>query len=210
MSGSAPGVIAQQAAAMTRNFDVKDEIEVKDDLDNKPDPDAIIAKYGFVAEEIYRAAVKASANETEAVESGHFNFFNFVTISPEGVSSWVSKPEFNNTPQRFGNYAKSLIGLYDTFLPRSADLHEKLRVDILMSLSDYEFRVNFLTETENTAAGFAYFLSQALTNRRDSEIDLRRSYIYSRSRIEVDGARVVIVTRLPRASLDPLLAENAI
>ncbi|MEO7539318.1 MAG: hypothetical protein ABIV21_04785 [Pyrinomonadaceae bacterium] len=35
LAGAAPQVLAQ--AAMTRQFDVKDEIEVRDDLDNKPD-----------------------------------------------------------------------------------------------------------------------------------------------------------------------------
>lgn len=39
LAGATPHVLAQ--AAMTRQFDVQDEIEVKDDLDNKPDPSAI-------------------------------------------------------------------------------------------------------------------------------------------------------------------------
>jgi hypothetical protein len=39
LAGATPQVLAQ--AAMTRQFDVKDEIEVKDDLDNKPDRAAV-------------------------------------------------------------------------------------------------------------------------------------------------------------------------
>ena len=35
LAGATPQVLAQ--AAMTRQFDVKDEVEFKDDLDNKPD-----------------------------------------------------------------------------------------------------------------------------------------------------------------------------
>jgi hypothetical protein len=37
MVGSTPGVIAQQGA-MTRNFEISDEIEERDDLDTQPDP----------------------------------------------------------------------------------------------------------------------------------------------------------------------------
>jgi hypothetical protein len=40
VAGAAPGVVAQQAAAMTRNFELSEEVEVKDDLDNKPDDQA--------------------------------------------------------------------------------------------------------------------------------------------------------------------------
>ena len=39
LAGATPQVLAQ--AAMTRQFDVKDEIEFKDDLDNKPDSSLI-------------------------------------------------------------------------------------------------------------------------------------------------------------------------
>ena len=37
MAGSAPGVVAQQAGAMTRNFELSEEVEAKDDLDLKPE-----------------------------------------------------------------------------------------------------------------------------------------------------------------------------
>lgn len=37
MAGGTPGVAAQQGA-MTRNFEISDEIEVRDDLDTIPDP----------------------------------------------------------------------------------------------------------------------------------------------------------------------------
>lgn len=39
LAGATPQVMAVQRGAMTRNFDISDEIEFKDDLDNKPDDD---------------------------------------------------------------------------------------------------------------------------------------------------------------------------
>ncbi len=39
VGGATPSVLAQ--AALTRNFDVQEEIEVRDDLDNKPDDEEI-------------------------------------------------------------------------------------------------------------------------------------------------------------------------
>ncbi len=37
MAGATPGIVAQQSAAMTRNFELSEEVEVKDDLDLDPD-----------------------------------------------------------------------------------------------------------------------------------------------------------------------------
>lgn len=37
MAGSSPGIIAQQSAAMTRNFELSEEFEVRDELDRDPE-----------------------------------------------------------------------------------------------------------------------------------------------------------------------------
>jgi hypothetical protein len=209
MAGASPTVIAQQSAAMARSFDVKDEIEVKDDLDNKPDADAVIGQFALGVENIYRAVVEASVNNLVEVENGHYDFFNFITVFPKGGASFVSKGEFNHITRCYGNYTKPLINLYDAFLPRSEEAHEQLRVDFQISQSDFEFCVNLFTESEEIAEELGAFLSSALLSRKEIELDLRRSYIYSRTKIDVERDRLMVVTHLPRADLDPLLAMDA-
>ena len=43
MAGGTPGVIAQQAA-LTRNFELSEEFEVRDDLDRDPDGDIVVTE----------------------------------------------------------------------------------------------------------------------------------------------------------------------
>lgn len=44
VAGSAPGVVAQQSGAMTRNFELSEEVEVKNDLDLDPESGSEIAE----------------------------------------------------------------------------------------------------------------------------------------------------------------------
>jgi hypothetical protein len=59
LAGATPQVLAQ--AAMTRQFDIKDEIEFKDDLDNKPDQ-ALIDELDDTAEQTKRLVSRCIDN----------------------------------------------------------------------------------------------------------------------------------------------------
>jgi hypothetical protein len=208
VGGAAPQVLAHSAT--TRVFEITDEIEVKDDLDNKPDADAVVEQFAKSLEDIYLAAAEISSENPEGVASSQYDFHNFVTVFRNGGSRFVSNPEFNGGLRTFsGRYSRALRDLYDVFLPRSEDFHEKLRIDFRLTSSDLEFRANFVAAGEAVAEEIGSSLVRALQSRKERELEVRRTLIYSETKIDVDGDHVLVVTRLPRAGLDALLAKDA-
>ena len=208
VGGAAPQVLAHSAT--TRNFEITDEIEVKDDLDNKPDADAVIEQFAKSLEDIYRIAAEISAENVEGVERSQYDFNNFVTVFRNGGARFVSKSGINGGGGIFsGRYSTSLKDLYDVFHPRSEDFHEKLRIDLRLTSSDLEFRANFVAGSDTVAGDIGDALSRALQSRKERELEVRRTLIYSETKIDVDGDHVLVVTRLPRAGLDALLAKDA-
>jgi hypothetical protein len=208
VGGAAPQVLAHSAT--TRTFEITDEIEVKDDLDNKPDADAVLEQFAESLEDIYRVAAEISAEDVEGLEKSHYDFNNFVTVFRDGGSRFVSRPEFNGGERTFsGRYSSAIRDLYDAFLPRSEDFHERLRIDFRLTSSDLEFRANFVAGSDTLAGDIGDALSRALQSRKERELEVRRTLIYSETKIDVDGDRVLVVTRLPRAGLDALLAKDA-
>ena len=206
--GAAPQVLAHSAT--TRNFEITDEIEATDRLDDKPDADAVTEQFAISLEEIYRVAAEISAENPQGVENGQYDFHYFVTVYPNGGYFLLSKPEFNTGLRtKSGRYGTPLSKLYDAFLPRTREKHEKLRIDFALTPTGLEFRANLFVENEGAARDISASLSHALTTRKEREIDARKALLYGDTKISFDRNQVTIVTRLPRASLDPLLAKDA-
>lgn len=207
VGGSAPQVFAH--GALTRNFEISDEIEVKDDLDKKPDGDEALEQYASTFVDIYQAALEISADRPFGVANGEFDFHQFITVNNRG-GGWAFSPAmFNNGPRTFsGRYTKPLHRLYDAFLPRADQKHENFRVDLELTQSDVTFRTLVFSDQ----SGFSHPASryvECLTSRKARELSVLRSLIYSSTHIDTRPDHVAIVTRLPRASIDPLLAANA-
>jgi hypothetical protein len=208
VGGAAPQVFAHSAT--TRAFEITDEIEVKDDLDNKPDAEESLVQFASSLEEIYRVAAEISRDNPEGVDKNQYNFNFFVTYRPKGGSNYLSKPEFNTGPRTHsGRYSTPLRNLYDTFLERSEVQHERFRVDFELTQPDIAFKANLFADSDQIAKEQGRLFAESLVRLKDREIEIRKSLIYSETRVEVHKNQVTIVTRLPRAALDPLLANNA-
>lgn len=76
--GATPQILAQ--AAMTRQFDVKDEIEVKDDLDKKPDDVAADPNDAVISEIDHKVARSV---ESFLAKFGSFDSINMLCALPE-------------------------------------------------------------------------------------------------------------------------------
>lgn len=208
VGGAAPLTFAHSAT--TRNFEITDEIEVKDDLDTKPDAEEALAQFAASIEEIYRVAAEISRDNPEGVEKSQYNFNFFVSLRPSGSFTCVSKPEFNTEPRTHsGRYSTPLRYLYDAFLLRSDEQHEKFRVDFEITQNDLAFKANLFADSDEIAKAQGHAFAESLVRLRDREIEIRKTLIYSETHIEVHKNQVTIVTRLPRAALDPLLAKDA-
>lgn len=208
VGGAAPQAFAHSAT--TRAFEITDEIEVKDDLDNKPDAEEALAQFAASLEDIYRIAAEISRNNPDGVGKSQYNFNFFVSVRPKGGSTFVSKPEFNTGPRTHsGRHSTPLQNLYDAFLLRSEEHHEKFRVDFELTQTDLGFKANLFADSDEIAKEQGRAFAESLVRLKDRQIEIRKTLIYSETRIEVNKNQVTIVTRLPRAALDPLLAKNA-
>jgi hypothetical protein len=212
--GATPQVLAQ--AAMARQFNVKDEIEVKDDLDKKPDG----CDLGQLRENV-------TDNETT------FLWFNRRSISeytwliksvldayPDEVDgidvSWQSVGEFR--PSR-----KVTVSLAYPFGFLDEESSRELNSDVLYvgnGLPGKSFSFSLLRNAfgndfrfESKQIPYDAPLVRALYA---SALDLQKcedwshdDVILRNTQLVVEGDHLVIITRLPRGSLDALLASDA-
>lgn len=225
LAGATPQAIAQQRAAMTRNFDIRDEIEFKDDLDNKPDDDrsSLDDSVGVYLQDVEQLiAALGSLNK-----KGLFD----TASSPFDVAQTVFLPcePFNKagsyTPQKFENLNASVKPYLERFSKQltygyslgdcvaTPIYHDKQAV-----ASDFNFRldkkafsiaITIKKASPHSASELAAAVPATLRSFREkTEAAVRQKLIDSTS-VRANADQVFIVTRLPRASIDSLIAMYA-
>jgi hypothetical protein len=225
LAGAAPQVIAGQRAAMTRNFDIRDEIEFKDDLDNKPDDDrsSLNESVSVYLEDVEGLiAALGSLNK-----KGLFN----TASSPFDIAQTVYLPcepanvQGSYTPQRFENVnesAKPYLERFSKQLTYGYSLGDCVSTPVYRDkqavASDFDFKldkssfsiaITIKRATPQSAAWLAAALPDTFkTYREKTEAAVRQKIIDSTS-VRANADQVFIVTRLPRASIDSLIAMYA-
>lgn len=196
-------------AATTRNFEISEEIEFRDDLDKKPDDETSLTQFASCFEELLKAAADWSAvNEGLSDELLSFNYF--VSVKPTGAARYISPAEYNNRRSvNLGNFNEPLERLHDAFLPRETDWHEKLFVQLGMGLEETSFKATLLTRDPDEAAASADSYTKALDRRIALETSSARLTVLNSMHVTAEGDRVIIVSRLPRAGLEALPVSHA-
>lgn len=186
--GAAPTVLAQ--AALTRDFDIRNEIVFEDDLDKKPDdeifselknsPDRSDKK--FI--EQYAETILALLETDYAAEQSSGYEIEFKASYPS-----LADGEFFN-------------GFFPT-----------LRRDLVPDSFDYtldkdklfgKFNLKSRFKTDVSPAGYSFV--SGLDSRRRESIGKPETAISKHTRTTFENNQFFIVTRLPRASIDDLLA----
>jgi len=218
VGGAAPQTFAHSAT--TRNFELVDEIEVKDDLDTNPDSCNELFEvarsrssgYGGRIEALdeYAAIVWELYASLRSFESYSFD----ATTQPANDSGALVLSNFSGKPVLFARGGRSGI---DSQLYRLLGLVPKAGW------------------TKETGVGFEFetgknsIWSTSLFNRID-EVDAHRLFASLRASLDLwrcrptsqaaeqilkntdirqSDSKVIVTTHLPRAGLDPLLAINA-
>jgi len=199
-------------AALTRNFDVQNEIEVKNDLDNEPENEEIenLSKDDFPAlfaqflSEI-REKVKSGKislplqtdfNVTESFEKSEFG-------GGGGGGSSVSNRDLDN-------FIQSAIN--QKFLPKAFDLADaegkskSLKISLEANSADLSLKISF---GKSNAKQFAEFLNREFTSSAIKVEDALTKQIYENTSVMSENNQVFIVIRLPRGTLDALLTDSA-
>ena len=208
--GAVPSVLAQ--AALTRDFDIKQEIVLEDDLDKKPDEDL----FGESLVELVKTLEELSKNK-----KFDWDAKSELTIEDLGFSKIDDSPSYMggglNVPKAIPVFDKASESIGRKLLRKKADFglgdfysDWPERIDFKYSIEnknfDIETRINLKSDAAAHSFGelIASYLSQTASLSKESGVKI----IAENTKSKVDGTKVLLVTHLPRASIDALLAEK--
>lgn len=211
LAGATPQAVAQQRAAMTRNFDISDEIEFKDDLDDTPDKGLAVDKFTDALIDLYRVMSDAAKKDPDAVDKGRFDFTQFLTVFPNGGSRSVFPGELNSSGPHIhlGRSSAPIVGIYDAFLSRPKEADKNCKLDLKLTQTDFTLGVSVTKSSTEIAGYFSAFYRDSVASKKQVSTSTLRSLVYDGTEISANGNQITIVTHLPRASIDDLLATNA-
>lgn len=179
--GATPQVLSQ--AALTRQFDVLSEIEFKDDLDNKPDdePCALLkAQTGAPTDQFFEQYAQYVLSLLKASYAGGGQDID-IRGSLLDSSFPVPRQEFS---EGFADFKIDRDSFFGNFHFKS-----KLKSQNLAPIA---------------AAYRADLELQRCASKNKSE-----KTVLDNTEISFENDQIFVVTRLARASIDPLLARNA-
>lgn len=223
LAGATPQVLA--SAAMTRQFDVKDDIEVKDDLDTKPDDERspVAASIQIYLEDVeyFLASLARIKNQ------GKFDAASdkFSAAQNDLLPCAANNRAGRYTPIRFVSTAESLTQSMEYFsrgMGYGYSLGDCLTSNEFGSLSAVDSRFSFSFDGRDFSVKIAVRKQspqRALELLLEMESTLRlfstrennavRQSIIERTSFRVENDQVFVITSLPRGSLDSLLATHA-
>ncbi len=236
MAGSAPGVIAQQAGAMTKNFNVKDEIEVKEKLDDDP-PDCSEAA-SEKAKHLLNLGVLSSGiidllSDLKQLESlgkvkwtDSFDFEFNRKVSEGGRVSTTSEVHsvYNHNRWTYLAVEDSISSIVELFCPwaggcglynydpefaaNASNTDIRVRFDVQKT---FTVEIELLQPDAKQANALAAIFSEAFNVGACSDVysSPTKQIVYQNSIAKPETGRVMVVTRLPRAGLEALLSKDA-
>lgn len=222
LAGATPGVLAQQAA-LTKEFNIKDEIERKDDLDKKPDDcEKLAAKAKeklrrFSIDEktffAYSTAFTELTTSLTQLKTSPFSLrgYTYGDVGlPSGVSFWGGggKPALVSGKVR-RKLDGNILALARLFPAANIDGKEGFQFELSFDDNGL-FTTAKVLRNNNVEAHQAFIAYDSLTDlwrcTPKNAVDI---LISKNTEITWENNQVIIVTRLPRGSLDTLLATNA-
>ena len=223
VGGASPQVFAH--GALTRNFELLDEIETKDDLEKKPDGETATLSLSI---KTYLEDVEYFLGSLQKLgESGKFDLLK----DEFEVTQTTSLPCV--AANKIGSYTANTFNLKNDSLRPSLERFSKLLTDgyslgdclptprfagqdatnskFTVKLSDSALSVN--VSVQKASPEIAKKLSGDLVTTfqrfTPSSGELARRKIFENTSFRSKSDQVLVITRLPRAALDPLLATRA-
>lgn len=223
VGGTAPQVLAH--SAMTRNFEIQDEIEIKDDLDNKPDDERTpltVSLEDYLQDVDYYLAGLRDLNDSGKFVAAHDVFavsrstlLPFVpanTIDGHTASSFnTASGSLRPTLKSFGRRATHSCSLADSFSASRFSAKEAAASNFELKFDRNELTDNILVSEScgETAKAFTRDLDGTGKIIRTHSQSITVQKLCGSSSFRTENNQVFVVTRLARASIDPLLASNS-
>jgi hypothetical protein len=224
--GATPQVVAQRAA-MARTFDIKDEIERKDEFDGNPDIEglrslitnaleATISSFiGEVRSSDSDSAGRASLVKPHSLRTvRNFCAEDWIEVT-DPLSSYLGGDSINDLHRNLDLGSHWNFSSLPDFLkaqdgPPKQKFCKAFAASTDVDSDGLSIKLSFSRTDEIDAFRLAGYLNDFLYGRagyfRDNPIT---KVVYENTRATSDYANLVIITRLPRGSLDTLLAKDA-
>lgn len=218
LAGGAAPVLAH--SALTKEFDIRNEIVIQDDLENKPDDDLlengqedfpkILSEFLIEAERSSKADRLQSPFPLDFQSAGFIKYYKVSEKESAESGGVVSGDSITNFCSRF---------IYGTILPNALkaadykDFYEngkqigqikQAEAKIRADKSDLIFEISF---NKSASDVFADFLNANYLAAGKNAEEKRLKDFYENTKISSENNQVFIVTRLPRASIDSLLKK---
>jgi hypothetical protein len=223
VGGAMPSVLAQ--AATTRNFNVQDEIEVKDDLDKKPPDEELdfsgaLKSYFEDVEDLIEDFQKYHRNKKFDLDSEKFNFERHTGIGcniggQEVVNGdFVRKIDHRAVERAIDSaiYDFNDWEIFSDCLPTETfkdNFTNRYKLKVSYDTSELKIEISALKRTNQRADYLTERFKQSYGLYEVDEENALVKSIYQNTFINSENNQVFIVTRLPRGSLDELLKQDA-
>lgn len=196
-------------AATTRNFDIQDEIEFKDDLDKKPD-DLFVQSITEFIEQLNKFSQLGyfdwNLKSEYAIES-------FAFCESDNLPSFEGSGSINRRVD--SEIERTAIGTSKNLLAKIAELkiggeHDRI-IDYKFSFDKESLTIQTKVKFENEKKAEIFnneligYLSQPVLGIKPS----KEKIVAENTKVTLENNQVFIVTRLPRGSLDNLLKQDA-
>ena len=220
--GASPQVFAH--SALTRHFEIQDEIEVKDDLDKKPDDDRSDLTMSV---EVYLQDVEGLlAALGNLNKKGQFNTVTspfevaqtvFLPCEPSNKAGSYTARKFENANtaikpylERFSKQLTYGYSLGDCVKTPIYSDKEAVASNFNFKLDNKAFTVEITIQkaSPESASQLLGALPPTFKSFRNKAATVARQRIIDATSFRSDNNQIFIVTRLPRASIDSLLADK--
>lgn len=204
VGGAAAPVLAH--SAMTRNFDIKNEIVFEDDLDKKPDEDEkALDVYVLTLRNLFSLAKDFSAKESKNLRNNKYEFDCALTHafdSAYNISCGGGSGLF------WSGFVPPMEEISNVFPHQKEKDKEQVKFNLILSGEEFYLKTILTQEFKEQAEIYQNYYDTALSIKKLKQTDNPQIVIYQNTEITFENNQVFIVTRLPRGSIDALLAEK--
>lgn len=223
VGGAAPQVFAHSAT--TRNFEISDEIEVKDDLDKNPDDERSTARESL---QTYFQDLELFINTLRHLGgSEYFDSLNdtFEVVQTTQLPCVPANRTGSYTADRFvakNDLIRPYLERFSKLLTDGYSLGDCLsgtqfapgeatdsKFEFRLSASEFAVDVTARKSSSEAAKMLADGLARTADRLRTESKETVRLRLFEKTTFHSDKDRVRILTRLPRADLAKLLAKDA-
>ena len=210
VGGATPSVLAQ--AATTRDFNIKNEIVVEDDLDKKPD------------EDLFAQEIVELVRDLNVLSNGKgFDWEAKSDLTIEGLGFCKS----DNSPSYLGSsllnqkisdvFDKAGVGIGRKLFKKKSDFGlgdyysgfpEGISFKFSIENKNLRIETNINVKNDEAAQSFANLIYTYLSQTQSLKDTTGTKIVAENTKSKADGTNVLLVTNLPRASIDSLLAKK--